>query len=79
MFSPLTRLTTAITDVTPITTPSSVSTLRILCAHRLAVAIRTASPIDMEVLQRVFGAIGVPVGSLYYTREGHPKLHAAGE
>src|SRR5271155_2589796 len=37
-------LTTAITDITPITTPSSVKTLRSLCAHRLDVAIRTASP-----------------------------------
>jgi hypothetical protein len=36
--------TTAITAATPITTPISVSTLRSLCAHRLDVAIETASP-----------------------------------
>jgi hypothetical protein len=39
----LIRLTTAITAATPITTPSSVSTLRSLCAHKLDVAIFTAS------------------------------------
>src|SRR6266404_2520607 len=37
------RLTTAITAATPITTPRSVSTLRSLCAHKLDVAIATAS------------------------------------
>src|SRR5262249_31576639 len=43
-------LTTAMTDVTPITTPRSVSTLRSLWAQRLVVAMRTASPSVMEVL-----------------------------
>src|SRR2546425_7849494 len=42
-FAPLIRLTTAITEVTPMTTPSSVRTLRSLWAQRLAVAISTAS------------------------------------
>src|SRR6516164_5023552 len=42
--APLIRLTTAITAATPMTTPMSVSTLRSLCAHRLAAAIDTASP-----------------------------------
>src|SRR5260221_12886496 len=42
-FAPLIRLTTAITAPTPITTPSSVSALRSLCAHRLDLAISTAS------------------------------------
>src|SRR6266851_3675984 len=37
------RLTTAMTAATPMTTPISVSTLRSLCAHRLPVAIPTAS------------------------------------
>src|SRR5258707_4756372 len=41
--APLIKLTTAITAATPITTPSSVSTLRSLCAHKLDVAIFTAS------------------------------------
>jgi hypothetical protein len=39
----LIKLTTAITAATPMTTPSSVSTLRSLCAHKLDVAIFTAS------------------------------------
>src|SRR5271170_2740186 len=84
-FKPLTRLTTAITDVTPMTTPSSVSTLRILCAHRLAVAIRTASPSVMEVLPEMgsLGAMGVFRDALrarvliHYTRRERPKLHPA--
>src|SRR6266849_5151557 len=42
-FAPLMRLTTAMTEVTPITTPISVSTLRSLCAHKLDVAIDIAS------------------------------------
>src|SRR5882724_2032430 len=42
-FAPLMRPTTAITAATPITTPRSVSTLRSLCAHKLDVAIATAS------------------------------------
>src|SRR5262252_10217289 len=42
-FAPLIKLTTAITAATPMTTPSSVSTLRSLCAQRLEVAIATAS------------------------------------
>src|SRR5690348_17645960 len=48
VFRPVMMLTTAITDVTPITTPSSVSTLRILCAQRLDTAMRTASPHAMR-------------------------------
>src|ERR1700730_7658673 len=55
-------LTTAITEVTPITTPRSVKTLRNLCAHRLAVAIRTASPKAIVVLV----AIGVVCSLLLY-------------
>src|SRR5438552_3451844 len=43
-FAPLIKLTTAITAATPITTPSSVSALRSLCAHRLDVDMATASP-----------------------------------
>jgi hypothetical protein len=39
----LIKLTTAMTAATPITTPKSVNTLRNLCAHRLEVAIATAS------------------------------------
>ena len=46
-------LTTVITDITPITTPSRVSMVRNLCAHRLAVAMRTASPNVMEVLSAI--------------------------
>src|SRR6266478_2711073 len=42
-FAPLIKLTTAITAATPITTPRSVRTLRSLCAHKLDVAIFTAS------------------------------------
>src|SRR6266853_5587280 len=42
-FAPLIRLTTAMTAATPITTPKSVNTLRNLCAHKLDVAIFTAS------------------------------------
>src|ERR1700722_8895675 len=42
--APFTRLTTAITAATPMTTPISVSTLRSLCAHRLPTAIDIASP-----------------------------------
>src|SRR5229473_1693342 len=41
------RLTTAMTEVTPMTTPMSVSTLRSLCAQRLEVAIDTASVSSM--------------------------------
>src|SRR6266446_10860194 len=41
--APLIRLTTAITAATPITTPTSVSTLRSLCAHRLEAEMATAS------------------------------------
>ena len=37
------RLTTAMTAATPMTTPSRVRMLRSLCAHRLSVAIATAS------------------------------------
>jgi len=40
------------------------------------VAIRTASPIDMEVLPAIFPANVVRVRSLYYTRWEHRKLHA---
>jgi len=61
-----------------------VSTLRILCIHRFDVAMRTASPIDMEALldRGVLGATGVIRDALraqvlvYYTRREHPKLHA---
>src|SRR6266478_6868010 len=42
-FAPLIRLTTAITAATPITTPTSVKTLRSLCAQRLEAEIATAS------------------------------------
>ena len=44
-------LTTAITDITPITTPNSVSIVRSLCAQRLAVAISTASPKAIDVFR----------------------------
>src|SRR5579864_5702205 len=46
-------LTTAMTDVTPITTPSSVRTLRILCAQRLDTAMRTASPNAIVALRGI--------------------------
>src|SRR5438309_11661331 len=42
-FAPLMRLTTAMTGATPITTPTSVGTLRNLCAQRLEAEIATAS------------------------------------
>src|SRR6266851_7018730 len=42
-FAPLIRLTTAITAATPMTTPTSVRTLRSLCAHRLEAEMATAS------------------------------------
>src|SRR6267154_3892535 len=42
-FAPLIRLTTAITAATPITTPTSVRTLRSLCAQRLEAEMATAS------------------------------------
>src|ERR1700675_5027155 len=63
---PFTMLTTAITEVTPITTPRSVSTLRNLCAHRLPVAMRTASPKAIVVLV----AIEVDRSLLLYVRDG---------
>src|SRR5437016_12854037 len=42
-FAPLIKLTTAMTADTPMTTPTSVRTLRSLCAHRLDVEMATAS------------------------------------
>src|SRR5215831_952669 len=42
-FAPLIKLTTAMTADTPMTTPTSVRTLRSLCAHRLEVEMATAS------------------------------------
>src|SRR6266481_4134252 len=63
--APLMRLTTAMTEVTPITTPISVSTLRSLCAHRLDVAIDTAS------VRCMVDARGIGVGAgvtSYYTQ-----------
>src|SRR5712692_571455 len=42
-FAPLIKLTTAITAATPITTPTSVRTLRSLCAQRLEAEMATAS------------------------------------
>src|SRR6202035_687080 len=63
--APLIRLTTAITEVTPMTTPISVRTLRSLCAQRLDVAIDTAS------VRCMLDARGIGVASLptsYYTQ-----------
>src|SRR5579859_5908657 len=65
-------LTTVITDITPITTPSRVSMVRNLCDHRLAVAMRIASPNDIDVL----GAIMFWVLP-QYTRKRHAKLQIA--
>src|SRR6267143_150312 len=69
--APLIRLTTAITEVTPMTTPMSVSTLRSLCAHRLDVAIDTAS------VRCMVDARGIGVAAIltfYYTRGGGTEL-----
>src|ERR1700730_862 len=63
-FATLIRLTTAITEVTPMTTPISVSTLRSLCAQRLDVAIDTAS-VRCMVDARGIAAASVPTS--YYT------------
>ena len=49
------RLTTAITAATPITTPRSVSTLRSLWAHKLDVAIATASERFIDCFAVVLG------------------------
>src|SRR6267154_3228561 len=48
-FAPLMRLTTAMTAATPITTPTSVRTLRSLWAQRLEAEIATASERFMVV------------------------------
>src|SRR5712675_1736709 len=64
-FAPLIKLTTAITEVTPMTTPIRVSTLRSLCAHKLDVAIDTAS------VRCMVDARGIEVGARltsYYTQ-----------
>src|SRR5712671_374926 len=64
-FAPLIKLTTAITEVTPMTTPIRVSTLRSLCAHKLDVAIDTAS------VRCMVDARGIGVGAgltSYYTQ-----------
>src|SRR6266404_4119388 len=69
--APLIRLTTAMTEVTPMTTPISVSTLRNLCAQRLDVAIDTASARCMV------DARGIPVASVppsYYTQRKVAEL-----
>src|SRR5215475_8195870 len=52
-FAPLIRLTTAMTDATPITTPISVRMLRSLCAQRLDVAIATASVKCMDEVRGI--------------------------
>src|SRR5277367_3265994 len=71
---PFTMLTTAITEVTPITTPRSVSTLRNLCAHKLAVAMRTASPKAIVVLVAIEAdcsrLLYVPGAKLFSARPG---------
>src|SRR5258706_2143810 len=70
-FAPLIKLTTAITDVTPMTTPISVSTLRSLCAQRLDVAIDTAS------VRCMLDARGIAVASVptsYYTQRELAEL-----
>src|SRR6266446_9376593 len=54
-FAPLMRPTTAITAATPITTPRSVSTLRSLWAHKLDVAIATASERFIDCFAVVLG------------------------
>src|SRR5579862_2331260 len=72
------RLTTAITDMTPITTPSKVNILRSLCDQRLAVAIRTASPKVMDVLV-VTLAICSACTHYTHTHAGLPKLQEAGQ
>src|SRR5882762_8255111 len=71
-FAPLIKLTTAITEVTPMTTPIKVRTLRNLCAHRLDVAIDTASVRCMVDAR----GIGVAAGlTSYYTHhQGHQLL-----
>src|ERR1700730_5756836 len=74
-FAPLMRLTTAMTEVTPITTPISVSTLRSLCAQRLDVAIDTAS------VRCMLDARGIAVASwatYYYTQREVAELRRKG-
>src|SRR6266705_329045 len=51
-FAPLIKLTTAMTADTPMTTPTSVSTLRSLCAQRLEVEMATASEKFMVLRDR---------------------------
>src|SRR5437879_9514627 len=74
--APLIRLTTAMTEVTPMTTPISVSTLRSLCAQRLDVAIDTAS-VRCMVDARGIGVESVPTS--YYTHEKALALQAVEE
>src|SRR2546425_12498195 len=71
-FAPLIRLTTAITEETPMTTPSKVRTLRSLCAQRLADAISTASAKFIVERRAMYGRARLPhptvrtLGSVYY-------------
>src|SRR6266404_5993227 len=74
--APFMRLTTAITEVTPMTTPINVSTLRSLCAHRLDVAIDTAS-VRCMVDARGIGVASVPTS--YYTQRKAAVLREVGE
>src|SRR6266404_7045623 len=71
-FAPLIKLTTAITEVTPMTTPIRVSTLRSLCAHKLDVAIGTAS-VRCMVDARGIG-VGARLTSYYTQRQGRQLL-----
>src|ERR1700747_1377926 len=80
-FAPLMRLTTAMTEVTPITTPISVSTLRSLCAHKLDVAIDTASVkcmVDARgIVTSVLTSYYTLVEPQYYARLGKGRSRHA--
>src|SRR6267143_4577827 len=67
-FAPLIRLTTAMTAATPMTTPTSVRTLRSLCAQRLEAEMATASD-RFIVLGR-----GIDPGD---TNAPHPNIRGA--
>src|ERR1700736_669813 len=73
LFAPLIKLTTAITEATPMTTPMSVSTLRSLCAHKLLVAMTTDS--EKFIGGQRFSMI--PAVLLVYTPGGPRKLRSS--
>src|SRR6516164_5510821 len=88
-FAPLIKLTTAMTADTPMTTPTSVRTLRSLCAQRLEVEMATASEKFIVLRDRkavagpgeLAGAwarvVGLGIGLCGYTNARYPNIRAA--